>query len=121
MAKQNFKNFDRMFSEMKHETIPFQVYGKTWHIKKAIPAVIVLEMARYEDGEGVPNSVLFRAARPIFGDQALNEWCAQPDFSADKLSAMIRWAFQAINSEDEPDSPEPVTEDDMGEEIGRKN
>lgn len=121
MAKSNYKNFDRMFSEMKQETIPFQVYGKTYRIKKAIPAAVVLEMARHEDDEGVPNSVLIRAAHSIFGDEALAEWCSRPDFSADRLGAMIRWAFQAINGQDEPDEPEPVTEDDMDGESGRKN
>lgn len=114
------KDFDNMFSEMKKETIPFKVYGKTYEIYKEIPAVIVLEMARHEDSDNMPSRLLFQAAEAIFGRETLDELCKQRDFSIVKLSKMVEWAFKAINGTDEDDEPEGVTEDDTGA-VERKN
>ena len=112
MAK-NVRNFDAMISEMNHETIAFQIFGKTYEIEKRMPALIPLELARYDDDAAIPLRVLFRAARSIFGEDTLNELCKHPEFSADVLSKLIAWAFDAINGID-ADEPEAVTEDTVG-------
>ena len=108
-----YKDFDQMFAEMKVETIPFKAFGKVYQIRKEIPAVVVLNMARLEDGQSLPNRLIFEAAEQIFGRDTLNEFCAQPGLSADKLSAMMRWAFEAINGVEDSE-PEALTEDDIG-------
>lgn len=116
-----FKSFDAFISEMKCETIPFEIFGKTYHIKKRIPAVIVLEMAKHEEGEAIPNSVLFKAANQIFGEKILAELCRHPDFSLDVLSEMIKWAFAAINGTAEEEEMQEITEDDSVTPIKGKN
>ena len=111
MAK--FKNFDAMLAQMKHETIPFQIFGKRYEIKKRIPAVVVLEMARHEEDETIPNKVLFEAGAQIFGKAIMDDLCKHEDFSVDVLGELIKWAFEAINGTEE-DEPEAMTEDDVG-------
>lgn len=108
-----YKDFDAMFSEMKSETIPFKVFGKTYQINKEIPAFVVLEMARHENDAELSTKFLFRAGEAIFGKETLDELCKQKGFSAEKLGMMIKWAFEAINGKDEPEIEE-ITEDDTG-------
>ena len=108
-----FKDFDAMFSEMTAETIAFRAYGKMYRIRKEIPAVIVLEMARMENKVNVTPQLIFRAASAIFGEETLRELCSKPNFSAKKLEKMVEWAFSAINGKADDDMQE-MTEDDAG-------
>lgn len=122
MARKNIRNFDAMIAEMNHETVAFTMFGKTYEIEKRMPATIPLELARYEDEDNVPNSVIFRAAKNIFGDDTLRELCEHPQFTVDVLSELIKWAFDAINGGgDDPHELEEMTEDDFGAVSERKN
>lgn len=120
MAKK-FKNFDAFISEMKCETIPFEIFGKTYHIKKRVPAVIVLEMAKHEDSDSLPNSLVFKAANQIFGEKILAELCKHPDFTVEVLSEMIKWAFSAINGAADEEEMQEITEEDSVAPIKSKN
>ena len=113
MAKK-YKDFDAMFAEMNHETIPFKAFGKIYEIPKKIPASVVLEMARREKDDTLDNVFLFKTAAAIFGQKCLDELTAHTEFSAEMLSEMIRWAFQAINGKTDDDDLEELTEDDTG-------
>lgn len=106
-----FKDFDAQFAEMRQEQITIQVYGKEYGFPAVIPAYLPLEMAKYE-GVGVPPKVMLGAARVLFGEQALAEWSSHADFDIEKLSLLLRSAFDMINGTDEGD-PEPMTEDDV--------
>lgn len=120
MAKK-FKSFDDFISEMKYETIPFEIFGKTYHIKKRIPAVLVLELAKHEDQDVLSNNLVFKAANQIFGDEILADLCKHPDFTVNVLSEMIKWAFAAINGTDNPNEMREITEDDSMTTIKSKN
>lgn len=120
MAKK-FKSFDAFISEMKCETIPFEIFGKIYHIKKRIPAVIVLEMAKHEEDEAMPNSITFKAANQIFGEKILAELCKHPDFTVEVLSEMIKWAFSAINGAADEEEMQEITEEDSVAPIKSKN
>ena len=113
-----FKDFDAMFSEMKAETIAFRAYGKIYQIRKEIPAVIVLEMARMENNVNITPQLIFRSAAAIFGEETLRELCSQPNFSAKKLEKMVEWAFNVINGKPDDDMQE-MTEDDAGASEGK--
>lgn len=113
-----FKDFDAMFSEMKAETISFRAYGKMYHIRKEIPAIIVLEMARMENKATISPQLIFRAATAIFGEDTLRELCTKPGFSAKRLEKMVEWAFNAINGKADDDMQE-MTEDDTGASEGK--
>ena len=101
-----------MFAEMKGETLPFRVFGKVYEIRKAIPAALVLELARRESGEELDDAFLLRAGEVIFGQATLHEIAAHEGFTLDMLAEMIKWAFAEINGPDEGDAA--VTEDDAG-------
>lgn len=105
-----YKDFDAMFSQMKDDTIPFKIFGKVYQIKKSIPASIVLEMARMEEGHTLSSKFLYQAAEQIFGSETLREITSHPGFSAEMLNVMIEWAFTAINGKEK--AVEELTEDD---------
>ena len=118
MAKRKYKDFDKMFSEIHHDTTSLKVYGKFYTIEKAIPAEFVLELAKYENTEDIPETLLIKTGRRIFGEKALKEWCNHSDFTADMLGEIIKWAFTEImgkgEDEEEEEDFEELTEDDMG-------
>ena len=115
VIKSLYKDFDAMFAEMHADTIPFKVFGKEYQIKKAIPADMVIELARMEDGESLPIKFLYRVGLKIFGKETLDEIMANPTFSSEMLNAMIQWAFQVINGKVDADGKE-LTEDDSSTE-----
>ena len=115
VIKSLYKDFDAMFAEMHTDTIPFKVFGKEYQIKKAIPADMVIELARMEDDENLPIKFLYRVGLKIFGKETLDEIMANPGFSSEMLNAMIQWAFQAINGKVDEDG-KPLTEDDSSTE-----
>ena len=115
-----YRDFDAQFAEMRQEKITIRLYGKEYEFPAVIPAFIPLEMAKYSGAEGVPNGVMLRAARVMFGDAALDEWSSHADFDVSKLTAVMKAAFEMVNGEDE-DEPEPVTEDDVSAEKGKRS
>lgn len=122
MANQKFKDFDAMFSEMTRETIPFKIFGKTYEIYKEIPASLVLELSRHEQNEDMSTMFLLKCGNMIFGEDVLNEICANPAFSAKMLGTLIRWAFNEINGNGEHDEDgQEFTEDDTGAAPAAKN
>lgn len=117
-----YKDFDAMFDEMTVEKVSFKAFGKMYSIDKAMPASIVLEMARQEKGGSISSEFLFRAARSIFGDDILNEISANKGFTVAKLEQLIKWAFETINGGDTTDAEEEeITEDDAAGGVKRKN
>lgn len=113
--KRKYKDFDAMFEEMNGEKIAFKAYGKMYEIDKAMPASIVLELARREKDSGIDSEFLFKVARHIFGDDVLDEIASNKGFTMAKLEQLIKWAFEAINGKADTDAEEEITEDDVGE------
>lgn len=108
-----FHDFDKQFSEMKHETMSIHMFGKDYSFEAKIPAWVPLELSRQEEGEEVSGLVMFKAARDIFGKETVAEWKKLPNFSMDMLSEVIKVVFQMINGTLE-DEPQEVSEDDVG-------
>lgn len=113
MARKISRNFDAFISEMNRETVSFTIFGKTYEIEKRMPAVIPLELSKYDDDDGIPSKVLFKAANNIFGKKILDELCVNPLFTTDVLAELVKWAFEAINGGGDSE-PEEITEDDAG-------
>ena len=117
MAKnRRFHDFDKQFSEMKRETMTIKMFGREYSFIAKIPAWLPLELSRQEEGEEVSNFIMFKAAREIFGDEAVKSFQKIPDFDTNMLATVIQTVFQMINGtfEGEEESSE-VSEDDMGE------
>lgn len=111
-----YHDFDAQFAEMNKETITFKFFGKEYTIPATIPAVLPLELSRYDDSEGVPPKLMFKVVRIMFGEDTLNEWCENRDFTIEKLGEIVRVVFLKINGEDDATETEGVTEDDGGGE-----
>jgi len=109
-----FFDFDRQFSEMRHDTVTLHVFSKDYTIPARIPAIVPLEMSRLEDADGVPSKVMIKISRVMFGDTVLDEWAAHADFTIDRLFEITTATFKLINGEDPDDEPEEVTEDSAG-------
>lgn len=109
----NIKSFDKFVSEMKHDTLSFRIFGKTYKIAKRIPALLMLEISKYDDGAAIPAKLLFRAAYQIFGEDTIRELGQHPEFTIEVLNELLSWAFAAINGSDDA-GMEEVTEDDNG-------
>lgn len=115
----DFMDFDAAFAEMNHETVSFKVFGKTYKIKKEIPAYIVTQMMRLEDDDTLPTRVIFKAADLIYGKKVIDELCEHDGFSAEQLNMMVKWAFEAVHGK-KNEKPKEQTEDD-DDEVERKN
>lgn len=109
-----FKNFDKQFSQMRRDTITLRIFDKDYVFPAVIPALIPLEMARYEGEDNVPASVMLRAARVMYGDEALSDWSHHASFDTEMLGEVIKTTFEMINGQDDGDAPEGLTEDDVG-------
>lgn len=113
-----FVDFDQMIAEMRRERITFRVFGEDVSFPAQVPALVVLQLMRIPDGEGVPPEVLMYAAGQIFGAEVLEKWTNRSDFSMDMLAELLKAALRLING-DVLDERLSVTEDDV--ENGRKN
>ena len=111
MAKKIFRSFDSFISEMKHETASFEMFGKTYEFEKRMPALIPLELARYDDEEDIPPNIMFRAAYVIFGKATIDDLCKHPGFDTEVLNELLKWAFVVINGKNTGEMVE-LTEDD---------
>lgn len=111
MAKKIFRSFDSFISEMKHETASFEMFGKTYEFEKRMPATLPLELARYDDEEGIPTRILAKSAYAIFGKATIDELCKHPDFDFKVLNELLKWAFDVINGKETAEVVE-LTEDD---------
>lgn len=112
MAK--IHSFDAFLTDMEKDTIPFEIFGKKYRIPNRMPAAVMLELSRYDAEDTVPTKLLFKAAYMIFGRETIDELAQNPAFSVDTLSAMLGWAFKALNGGAEDDEPVAQTEDDFG-------
>ena len=99
------EDFDRMFAEMRAETIPFRACGREYRIPGELPAAVVLELARHADEESLPPKLVLRCAEAIFGRTTLDELCAQPDFTLPKLEKLLEWAFSTVGGPGEGPAP----------------
>lgn len=111
MAKKIFRSFDSFISEMKHETASFEMFGKTYEFEKRMPAILPLELARYDDEDGIPPRVMFKSAYAIFGKATIDDLCKHPGFDLEVLGELLKWAFDVINGKESAEVVE-LTEDD---------
>lgn len=102
-------NFDNFMSEKNKEYIEVTVYGKKYRVKREIPAIMPIMMARANEStkrEEVMLSIL-RAGDIMFGKDAIDEFC-EKGMSSNDLAELIQQTFNMISSED-------VDGDDMSE------
>lgn len=113
MGRKRFHDFDQHMAAVNKEHLTLHLFGKDYTIPATMPAIVPLELARFDDGEPVPPRAMVKIARVLFGDKTLDEWEMHRDFTVDLLGEVIKETFKLINGEEE-DEPVAVSEDDMG-------
>lgn len=102
-------NFDNFMAEKNAELIEVTVYGKKYKVKRQIPAIVPIMMARANEGTERSEVMLsiLRAGDIMFGKDAIDMFC-EKGMSSDMLAELIQQTFNLISSED-------VDGDDMDE------
>ena len=89
-------DFDRFLAEKRQETLTVRVYGQDYRIKKEIPALVPVLLARQaeEDAEE-KGKVLLQAGDLMFGREAIDSFCRK-GMSAEKLAELVEQVFARI-------------------------
>lgn len=94
-------NFDRFISERKSEYIEVTAFGKTYNVKKEIPAIVPIMLARA--GEDVNNQEIglsmMKAGDVMFGKDAIDEMCAA-GATVSELGQLFRMVFSMVSGQD---------------------
>lgn len=112
-----YLDFDRMMAEREPEPVRVRAFGETVAVPGAIPAVLVLELMRYDEGEPIPAPALIRAAARLFGEAAVERWMNERNASLDALAELVRRTLALLSGEST--EPEPLSED--GAQLTPKN
>lgn len=116
-------NFDNFMAEKKAEYIDVTVFGKQYKVKREIPAIMPIMMARANEStkrEEVMLSIL-RAGDIMFGEKAIDTFC-ENGMSSDMLAELIQQTFNMISSEDVDgdDLDEETFDDESGKVVSAK-
>lgn len=123
--KTNVLNFDKFMSEKNKEFITVHAYGKDYKVKKEIPAIVPIMLARAADENGKTSAqdvgfAMLRAGDIMFGENAINEMCSAGANATD-LSKLFRMVFEMISGQtidgDDPDNDEEEYSDDSGKAV----
>lgn len=120
MGRKRFHDFDQHMAAINKEHITLHIFGTDYMIPATMPAIVPLELSRYDDGDPVPPRAMMKIARVLFGEKTLNEWQMHQEFSVDMLGEVIKETFKLINGEEEDDTPAAVSEDDMAGDSAKK-
>lgn len=108
-------DFDQFMAERNRETIEVKVFGKTYTVRKEIPALVPVMMARAEESTDstLSGRMILRAADGWFGKEVVNEFCDMGMTTAE-LSNLVTQLFRAINGtdDDDEDAVEEYTDED---------
>lgn len=120
MKRNGYLNFDQFMGEKKKETITVHAYGKDYIVKKEIPAIVPIMLARAaEDNDKVSQQTvglaMLRAGDIMFGEGAINEMCHK-GATADDLAKLFRMVFEMVSGQtiDGDDSDEATYDDASG-------
>ena len=101
-------DFDRFLAEKQEETLTVRVYGKDYRVKKEIPALVPVLLARHaEDDPEKKGKVLLQAGDLMFGREVIDGFCRK-GMSAEALSQLVEQVFARILGTEE----KQVLEDD---------
>lgn len=108
-------DFDQFMAERNRETIEVKVFGKTYTVRKEIPALVPVMMARAEESTDstLSGRMILRAADGWFGKKTVDEFCSQGMTTAE-LSNLVTQLFRAINgtNDDDEDAAEEYSDED---------
>ena len=101
-------DFDRFLAERREEALTVRVYGEEYRVKKEIPALVPVLLARHaEDDPEKKGKVLLQAGDLMFGREVIDGFCRK-GMSAEALSQLVEQVFARILGTEE----KQVLEDD---------
>lgn len=112
-------NFDNFMAEKNAEMIEVTVYGKKYKVKRQIPAIVPIMMARANEGTERSEVMLsiLRAGDIMFGKDAIDTFC-EKGMSSDMLAELIQQTFNLISSEDvDGDDMDEASYDDESDKV----
>ena len=89
-------DFDRFLSEKRGETVTVRVYGREYRVKKEIPALLPLLLARA--GEGAAEEMgkaLLQTGDLLFGAENVDGFCRK-GMTAEELTALVEQTVTLI-------------------------
>lgn len=99
-------NFDLFMQEKNAEVLDVIIYGKTYHVPMAIPAIVPIMMARAEElSDNDSTRMIMRAADAMLGRDNVDEICAK-GMTAKDLAGLIQRLFTMINGSGDDDEQE---------------
>ena len=104
-----FKDFDAAWAETASAPLTVKVLGQTYNLPPAIPAKVVLALARVKSDTPeaeVPIGQIMDLLEPFFGPGVLAEWLDK-GLDVDQLGDVFRWSMSMYSGVD-PDAIEPV-------------
>lgn len=101
-------DFDRFLAEKQEESLTVRVYGEEYRVRKEIPALVPVLLARHaEENAGEKGKALLQAADVLFGREAIDGFCRK-GMSSEALCQLVEQVFGRILGTEE----EQVLEDD---------
>ena len=112
-------DFDKFISEKDKEYIEVAILGEVYQVKKIIPAIVPVAMARVEraktqsEKEALNLKMVLLAAESMLGSNAVDELCAK-GLSTQSLASIVGELFKAVNShiDEKEDNEEEIRDDD---------
>ena len=115
--KEKTLDFDRFLSEKRAEYVRVRVMGREYRVKKEIPALLPLTLARAEEGGETAEMgrALLRAADTLFGRENVDALCRK-GLSADDLTALVERTLALICGHEAKDKGVTLSDDGVAPE-----
>lgn len=111
----NMLDFDRFLAEKREEYVTVTVYGRRFRVKKAVPALLPLTLARAgENGREALGKALLQAGDALFGREAMDGFC-RAGMAADSLTALVEQTLALILGGEEETDGDLLTDEGVTE------
>lgn len=112
-------DFDKFIGEKDHEFIEVKIFGKKYKVKKFIPAIVPILMARAErcktkkEKQEISTKLVMMSIDAFLGNKAVDEICSK-GITIEEITKIVEQLFLAINnnSVDDENEEESITDDD---------
>ena len=112
-------DFDAFMAEKNREYVTVTVYGREYRVRREIPALMPILMARAgeETSPEEAGLAVLRCGDILFGREAVDAFC-RAGMSCGELSELIQKTFCLITGEEREDPDEETLTDEAGKPAG---
>ena len=113
---ERYKDFDSFFEEQERKPLTFKMFGEEHELPPAMPAAIMLKMARLQQEKGKDEDIsedqMASMAVDLLGDKLFEELCSK-GLDLEQLEELIKWATEQYTNigqeEEDGDIKKPVS------------